>query len=91
MLTAVQQADVLALVYGERVLSFRWCTTSNRPLKDRTNIGNAKLAGMGDDLELSSNEYSVALVVFFASYVFFEAPSNMVCFKAHYTLSFPRD
>jgi hypothetical protein len=33
---------------------------------------------MGDDLELSSNEYSVALVVFFVSYVFFEAPSNMV-------------
>lgn len=33
---------------------------------------------MGDDLELSSNEYSVSLVVFFVTYVFFEAPSNMV-------------
>lgn len=46
--------------------------------QDRTNIGNAKLAGMGDDLDLSSNEYSVSLVVFFVTYVFFEAPSNMV-------------
>lgn len=45
---------------------------------DRTNIGNAKIAGMGHDLKLTSNEYSVALVVFFVTYVFFEAPSNMI-------------
>lgn len=51
-------------------------------LQDRTNIGNAKLAGMGDDLKLSSNEYSVSLVVFFVTYVFFEAPSNMVSIPA---------
>ncbi|KAK5943257.1 hypothetical protein PMZ80_004264 [Knufia obscura] len=37
--------------------------------KDRTNIGNAKIAGMADDLELSSNQYSVCLVVFFVTYV----------------------
>jgi sugar (pentulose or hexulose) kinase len=34
---------------------------------DRTNIGNAKIAGMGDDLSLTSNQYSVALVVFFGT------------------------
>jgi sugar (pentulose or hexulose) kinase len=34
---------------------------------DRTNIGNAKIAGMGDDLGLTSNQYSVALVVFFGA------------------------
>jgi hypothetical protein len=33
---------------------------------------------MAHDLDLSSDEYSVSLVVFFVSYVFFEAPSNMV-------------
>lgn len=45
---------------------------------DRTNIGNAKIAGMMEDLSLTSNEYSVALVVFFVSYVVFEVPSNLV-------------
>jgi MFS family permease len=44
---------------------------------------------MGDDLELSSNEYSVALVVFFVSYVFFEAPSNMVLVRWKPSLYLP--
>ena len=33
---------------------------------------------MAEDLDLSSDEYSIALVVFFVTYVLFEAPSNMV-------------
>lgn len=33
---------------------------------------------MAEDLNLSSNEYSVALVSFFVTYVVFEAPSNML-------------
>ncbi|KAL4913596.1 major facilitator superfamily domain-containing protein [Aspergillus aurantiobrunneus] len=45
---------------------------------DRTNIGNAKIAGMGDDLQLTSNQYSIILVVFFIGYVVFEPPSNMI-------------
>ncbi|KAI8207323.1 MFS transporter prlL [Colletotrichum sp. SAR 10_65] len=32
---------------------------------DRTNIGNAKIAGMADDIGLSSSQYSIVLVVFF--------------------------
>lgn len=43
-----------------------------------TSIGNAKIAGMADDLKLTSNEYSIALVVFFVTYVVFEPPSNML-------------
>jgi hypothetical protein len=31
-------------------------------------IGNAKIAGMADDLELDSSEYSIALVVFFSEF-----------------------
>lgn len=31
----------------------------------RTNIGNAKVAGMTDDLNMSSDEYSISLIVFF--------------------------
>ncbi|KAK2606474.1 hypothetical protein QQS21_003167 [Conoideocrella luteorostrata] len=45
---------------------------------DRTNIGNAKIAGMDKDLNLDSNKYSVALTAFFVSYVVFEVPSNMI-------------
>jgi MFS family permease len=33
---------------------------------------------MTDDLNMSSNQYSIALVVFFVTYVVFEAPSNML-------------
>lgn len=33
---------------------------------------------MGDDLNLGSDRYSIALVVFFVSYVVFEIPSNMI-------------
>ncbi|KAL3476137.1 major facilitator superfamily domain-containing protein [Aspergillus californicus] len=45
---------------------------------DRTNIGNAREAGMGDDLNLDSQKYSIALIVFFVPYVVFEVPSNML-------------
>ncbi|RSL51507.1 hypothetical protein CEP54_011387 [Fusarium duplospermum] len=36
---------------------------------DRTNIGNAKIAGMADDLELTSSQYSIVLVVFFGKFL----------------------
>lgn len=41
-------------------------------------IGNAKIAGMEKDLNLDSTKYSIALTVFFVSYVVFEVPSNMI-------------
>ncbi|CEN59528.1 Putative Vitamin H transporter [Aspergillus calidoustus] len=56
---------------------------------DRTNIGNAKIAGMGDDLGLTSNQYSVALVVFFVGYVVFEPPSNMILIRTRPSLYLP--
>jgi MFS family permease len=33
---------------------------------------------MADDLKLSSDQYSITLVVFFITYVIFEPPSNML-------------
>jgi hypothetical protein len=39
-------------------------------------IGNAKISGMETDLNLTSNQYSTALVVFFVGYVVFEVPSK---------------
>ncbi|RJE19566.1 Major Facilitator Superfamily [Aspergillus sclerotialis] len=56
---------------------------------DRTNIGNAKIAGMSDELNLSSQEYSISLVVFFVSYVVFEVPSNLILSKTKPSIFLP--
>lgn len=45
---------------------------------DRGNIGNAKIAGMTEDLNMTSMQYSVVLVVFFATYCTVEAPTNVL-------------
>lgn len=43
---------------------------------DRTNIGNAKVAGMDKDIGLSSTQYFLAIVVFQVGYVVAEIPSK---------------
>lgn len=45
---------------------------------DRSNIGNAKIAGLEDDLNLEGLRYNTAVTLFFVSYGFFEVPSNIV-------------
>ncbi|KAJ5470964.1 hypothetical protein N7530_008321 [Penicillium desertorum] len=42
---------------------------------DRSNIGFAKIAGMEEDLELSSNEYYIAVVVWVIGYTAAAVPS----------------
>lgn len=42
-----------------------------------------------DDLHLSSNEYSLALVIFFISYVVFEIPSNIILSKTRPSIYLP--
>ncbi|CAF5076793.1 unnamed protein product, partial [Rotaria sp. Silwood1] len=44
----------------------------------RSNISNAKLIDLEDDLRLTSDQYQWALSIFFFGYVFFEVPSNIV-------------
>lgn len=56
---------------------------------DRTNIGNAKVAGMDKDLGLDSNQYSVILIVFFVTYVVFEVPSNLILSKTRPSVFLP--
>lgn len=42
-------------------------------------ISNARVAGMGEDLGLHiGSRYTIALVVFFPPYFFFELPSNII-------------
>ncbi|PGH09905.1 hypothetical protein AJ80_07615 [Polytolypa hystricis UAMH7299] len=45
---------------------------------DRSNIGNARVAGMNDELQLTGSQYNIALTVFFFPYSLFEVPSNIV-------------
>ena len=43
---------------------------------DRTNIGNAKIGGMEEDLHLTSGQYSLSLIVFLVTYILAEIPSK---------------
>ncbi|CAK4032887.1 retrograde regulation 2 [Lecanosticta acicola] len=45
---------------------------------DRSNIGNAKIAGMTHDLHMTGTQYNIALTCFFFPYALFMVPSNMV-------------
>ncbi|KAJ5293586.1 hypothetical protein N7508_008407 [Penicillium antarcticum] len=56
---------------------------------DRTNIGNAKISGMESDLNLTSSQYSTALLVFFVGYVVFEVPSNLVLSRSRPSIFLP--
>ncbi|KAF7732039.1 hypothetical protein EC973_007144 [Apophysomyces ossiformis] len=44
----------------------------------RSNIGNAKLGGLENDLGLTKTEYQWALSIFYFGYVIFDLPSNIV-------------
>ncbi|KAF9205705.1 hypothetical protein BGZ49_003681 [Haplosporangium sp. Z 27] len=48
---------------------------------DRVNIGNAKVAGLAGDIELTASQYNWALSIFFIGYVIFEIPSNILLKK----------
>lgn len=45
---------------------------------DHSTVGNAKVAGMNQDLKLTGTQYNIALTVFFFPYALLEIPSNMV-------------
>ncbi|EEP81497.1 conserved hypothetical protein [Uncinocarpus reesii 1704] len=48
---------------------------------DRTNVGNAKIEGLVEDLGLSSKQYNFAVSIFFLPYVICEVPSNVILSK----------
>ncbi|KAI3607421.1 mfs transporter [Moniliophthora roreri] len=43
---------------------------------DRTNVGNARIIGLADDLKLSPPAYNTSLALYFVAYVIFEVPAN---------------
>ncbi|KAL4813485.1 major facilitator superfamily domain-containing protein [Aspergillus spinulosporus] len=56
---------------------------------DRTNIGNARLAGLETDLNMSGLDYNVALAIFFPFYVAAEIPSNVMMKRSRPSLWIP--
>ncbi|CAL1700967.1 unnamed protein product [Somion occarium] len=48
---------------------------------DRTNIGNARIAGLEADTHLNGNQFNTCLAVFYVSYIIVELPSNLVLKK----------
>ncbi|RDB27444.1 hypothetical protein Hypma_004085 [Hypsizygus marmoreus] len=45
---------------------------------DRTNFGNARVAGLQKDLNMTNKEYSIALTVTYVPYIVAELPSNLL-------------
>ena len=45
---------------------------------DRTNIANARLAGLETALKMPTNGFNVALSIFYIPFVLFEVPSNWI-------------
>ncbi|KAH7134053.1 putative vitamin H transporter [Dactylonectria macrodidyma] len=56
---------------------------------DRTNIGNAKIAGMADELSLSDDDYAWVLSIFFFGYLICEVPSNMILSRSRPSIFLP--
>ena len=48
---------------------------------NRSNIGNAKVAGLVTDLKLDGNKFNIALAIFYITYIASEIPSNMMLRK----------
>jgi len=48
---------------------------------DRANIGNAKIEGLLEDLNMSAVQYNIVLSIFFIPYILLEVPSNIVLKK----------
>lgn len=58
-------------------LGFMYCVS----LMDRTNLGVAVVAGMAVDLKLTSQRYSLIVLLFFITYVALQPPATVVLRK----------
>ncbi len=56
---------------------------------DRTNIGNAKVAGLQKELNLSVSAYNATLTIFFVSYSVFEPLTNILLKKLRPSVFIP--
>jgi sugar phosphate permease len=56
---------------------------------DRTNIGNAKIDGLQEDLHMTSNQYNDTLTIFFISYSLFEPLTQILLKKFRPSIFLP--
>ncbi|KAG9248320.1 MFS nicotinic acid transporter-like protein [Calycina marina] len=56
---------------------------------DRTNIGNAKIAGLTDTIPMSTGAYNATLSIFFVSYSVFEPLTNVLLKKLRPSIFIP--
>jgi len=47
-------------------------------VQDRTNLGNARVAGLQQDLNMTNTQYSISLTVTYVPYIVAELPSNLM-------------
>ncbi|KAK5168130.1 uncharacterized protein LTR77_006698 [Saxophila tyrrhenica] len=56
---------------------------------DRTNIGNAKVFGLQEDLKMTDGQWQASLAIFFVSYSIFEPVSNVLLKKLRPSVYLP--
>ncbi|KAL7924305.1 major facilitator superfamily domain-containing protein [Trichoderma austrokoningii] len=56
---------------------------------DRTNIGNAKVAGLGKDIAMTTGQYNASLAIFFVSYAIFEPLANFLLKRTRPSIFIP--
>ncbi|KAI0452763.1 major facilitator superfamily domain-containing protein, partial [Xylaria acuta] len=79
-----------ALIWRLDLVLIPWlCLLYLLAFLDRTNIGNAKVAGLVDDLHLSTGQYNATLTIFFVSYSVFEPLTNVLLKKLRPSLFIP--
>ncbi|KAL1960493.1 hypothetical protein VTO42DRAFT_7792 [Malbranchea cinnamomea] len=45
---------------------------------DRSNVGNARIEGLAEDVNMTGNQYLTGLTLYFIGYVLFEVPCNII-------------
>lgn len=76
--TAVLQDPSLPYASELTCLFTQLCLLYLLAFLDRTNIGNAKIAGLTKDLGLTTSSYNATLTIFFVSYAVFEPLTNIL-------------
>ncbi|THH13188.1 hypothetical protein EW146_g7001 [Bondarzewia mesenterica] len=56
---------------------------------DRSNIGNARIAGLQRNLKMTDHQYSVSLTVFYVPYVLMEIPMNLLLKRVGANITIP--
>jgi hypothetical protein len=74
-------SDFLSVIVFGEYSEFRYLKSqrkSSNCTQDRTNLGNARVAGLQKDLKMSDKEYSIALTVTYVPYIGVVLPSNLL-------------